>query len=178
MHTGGGTHAPAAAWLGSDAAGGTRAAVHLLRRYLAAFGPATRADIASWTGLPVGTLEPALAQLELRRFRDERDRELVDLPRAPLPPATLSAPPRFLPRWDSILLAHSDRSRILSEAYRKNVIQRNGDVQATFLVDGFVAGTWQIADGRVRLEPFERLGAETDRELESEARALETFYAA
>jgi hypothetical protein len=149
----------------------------LLRRYLAAFGPATRADIADWTGLTVGTIDPALARLQPRRFRDERERELVDLPRAPLPPAATPAPPRYLPRWDSVLLAHSDRSRILPDAYRKSVIQRNGDVLATFLVDGFVAGTWQIEGGRVRLEPFERLGREMRRELEREARALEAFHA-
>jgi hypothetical protein len=176
MHTAGGTHVPAATWLGSEGAGGIDAAVHLLRRYLAAFGPATRADIAHWTGLPIGTIEPALTQLQLRRFRDERERELVDLPRAPLPPASTPAPPRFLPRWDSVLLAHNDRSRILPDAYRKSAIQQGGDVLSTFLVDGLVAGTWHIEDGRVRLEPFERVGRETRRELEREGRALQEFH--
>ena len=55
---------------------------------------------------------------------------------------------------------------------------RRTDVQQTFLVDGVVAGTWEIEDGRVRFEPFERLPREVRRDLESEARALEAFHAA
>lgn len=176
-NTAGGTFVPAAAWLGSEAEGGDGAAVHLIRRYLAAFGPATRADIGEWTGLPIGAFEPGLSGLRLRRFRDERGRELLDLPRAPLPPAATEAPPRFLPMWDSVLLAHRDRSRILSDAYRKTVIRRGGEVQQTFLVDGFVAGTWRFEDGRVLLEPFERLGRDVRRDLQREARALAAFHA-
>lgn len=91
--------------------------------------------------------------------------------------AETEAPPRFLPMWDSVLLAHSDRSRILPEAYRKAVICRNGDVQRTFLVDGFVAGTWNIAGGRVALEPFEALSRDTRRRLEQEGEALARFHA-
>lgn len=176
-NTAGGTFVPAATWLGSEG-GGDGAAPHLVRRYLAAFGPATRADVAEWTGLTIGMLEPAFAQLELRRFHDERGRELLDLRRAPLPPASSEAPPRFLPRWDSALLAHSDRSRILPDRYRKAVIRRNGEVQQTFLVDGFVAGTWRVDGGRVVLEPFERLGRDVRLDLQKEARALAAFHAA
>ena len=87
------------------------ARVELVRRYLAAFGPATRADIADWSGLRVADFAPALDALEpLRRFRDENGRELLDLPRAPLPPADTPAPVRFLPKWDNTLLAHEDRT--------------------------------------------------------------------
>ena len=175
MNTAGGTFVPASVWLGSGGACGEAAAAHLLDRYLAAFGPATRADIARWTGLTIATFEPAIARLRLRRFRDERGRELLDVPRAPLPRATTQAPPRFLPSWDSALLAHDDRTRILPDAYRELVIRRSGDVQQTFLVDGGVAGTWEVEDERVRFEPFERLPREVRRDLKSEARALEAF---
>ena len=150
--------------------GGETAMAFLVRRYLAAFGPATRADAAQWTGLAVVTLEPAFELLQLRRFRDEEGRELYDLPRAPLPPASTPAPPRFLPMWDSTLLAHSDRTRILPEAYRKIVIRKSGDVRRTFLVDGFVAGLWDFDDGRVRLEPFEPLSVTKRRALEAEGK--------
>jgi hypothetical protein len=140
------------------------------------FGPATRADAAQWTGLPVAALEPAFATLPLRRFRDERGRDLLDLPRAPVPSGTTDAPPRFLPMWDSMLLAHEDRSRILPDAYRKVVIRPNGDVRPTFLVDGFVAGTWKHQGDEVTLEPFEPLRRGVRRELEAEAQAVARFH--
>ena len=176
-NTAGGKFSPAPVWLGGSGADGEEAAEHLVRRYLAAFGPATRADVAQWTGLPLARLEPALARLELRRFRDERGRQLVDLPRAPLPPPETEAPVRFLPMWDSSLLAHDDRTRILPEEHRKTVIRRNGDVQPTFLVDGFVAGTWRRIDSLVELEPFAPLSARARRELGREAAALAAFHA-
>jgi Winged helix DNA-binding domain len=154
-----------------------RATEHLVRRHLAAFGPATRADLAQWSGLTVGRLRPALESLELRRFRDERGRELLDLPRAPLPDADTPAPVRLLPQWDSVLLAHDDRSRMLDPALRKRVIMVNGDVLPTFLVDGFVAGLWRFEQGRVLLEPFRRLPRATRAELEEEAARLAAFIA-
>src|SRR5204862_1893559 len=84
----------------------------LVRRYLAAFGPSTRADIADWSGLRVADFAEALDALEpLRRFRDENGRELLDLPRAPLPPADTPAPVRSLPKWDNTALAPADRRR-------------------------------------------------------------------
>lgn len=172
------SYVPAQSWLGRSPDTNARALVHLVRRYLAAFGPASRADLGQWSGLPVSTLAPALDALEpLRRFRDEGGRELLDLARQPLPSADAPAPVRFLPRWDNSLLSYDDRERILPEAYRGTVIKRNGDVLATFLVDGFVAGTWRAQDGRVVLEPFEPLPRRVRRELDGEARALEAFLA-
>lgn len=176
-NTAGGAFVPARVWLGAEPAGGEEAAGHLVRRYLTAFGPASRTDVAQWTGVPLAALEPALGRRRLRRFRDESGRELLDLPRAPLPPAAVEAPVRFLPRWDSALLAHADRSRILPAERRSTVIARNGDVHSTFLVDGFVAGTWTVEDGRVVAEPFEPLPTRARRELEREAAALAALYA-
>ncbi|HXR12074.1 MAG TPA: winged helix DNA-binding domain-containing protein, partial [Gaiellaceae bacterium] len=133
------------------------ARAEILRRYLAAFGPATLRDIVAWSMMHVPELEAALARLELRRFRDERGRELLDVPRAPLPDAGVPAPVRFLPKWDNVLLAFADRTRVLPEHYRKTVIGTNGDVAQTFLVDGIVAGTWRVDNGRVVAEPFAAL---------------------
>jgi hypothetical protein len=149
---------------------------HLVRRYLAAFGPATRADIAEWSGLRVGDFEPALEALEpLRRFRDERGRELLDLPRAPLPAADSRAPVRFLPRYDNLVLSHSDRTRVVADEHRRTVIHGGGMVEATFLVDGFVAGLWRAERGRLRIEPFAPLSRAWRREVEAEAARLETW---
>jgi hypothetical protein len=172
--TAGSKFVPATTWLGAEGGAGEAARVHLVRRYLAAFGPATRTDVARWTGLAVSALEPALSDPRLRRFRDGQGRELLDLPRAPLPPATTAPPPRLLPMWDSTLLAHADRTRILPAEYRKLVIQ-GGDVRPTFLVDGFVAGTWALEGDEVTLEPFEPLPRRVRRDLEHEAHALSAF---
>jgi hypothetical protein len=142
----------------------------LVRRYLGAFGPASVDDVSSWTGLRTPLVRQGLDGLRLLRFRDEKGRLLLDLPRAPLPPPDTAAPIRFLPKWDSSLLAHSppERERILPERYRKTVIRKNGDVLPTFLVDGFVAGVWGVRRKRLALEPFEplpnRVLAEVERE--------------
>ena len=155
------------------------ARAEILRRYLAAFGPASRRDIVAWSMMHVPELQRALDRLEpLRRFRDEHGRELLDVPRAPLADPETPAPVRFLPKWDNVLLAFADRKRVLPEQYRKTVIRMNGDVAQTFLVDGFVAGIWRVEDGRVVLEPFARLPRSTQRELQEEAGRLEAFLAA
>jgi hypothetical protein len=149
-----------------------------VRRYLAAFGPATRADIAEWSGLRVRDFEPALEALEpLRRFRDERGRELLDLPRAPLPSPDIAAPVRFLPRFDNLVLSHADRTRVIADEHRKVVIHGGGMVEATFLVDGVVAGLWRVEKDRVRVEPFSPLPRASRSSVEDEAARLEAWLA-
>lgn len=148
-----------------------------IRRYLAAFGPASRADVSQWSGVPIRDLASGFESLPLRKFRDEQGRELLDLPRAPLVTAEAPAPPRLLPRWDELLLAHKDRTRVLPDEYRKAAIQRNGDVQQTFLVDGMVAGLWALDGDRIRLEPFAPLPRTARRELEEEAERLGAWLA-
>ena len=153
-----------------------QARIELLRRYLGAFGPATRADIAEWSGLRVRDFEAAFETLEpLRRYEDERGRELLDLPRAPLPPGDMPAPVRFLPRFDNLVLSHADRTRVIAEEYRHTVIHSVGMVEATFLVDGFVAGLWKVEKNRVRVEPFAPLPRAWRRPVEDEAARLEAW---
>jgi hypothetical protein len=153
------------------------ARTELVRRYLGAFGPSTRADIAEWSGLRVSDFAAALDGLEpLRRFRDENGRELLDVQRAPLPAADTPAPVRFLPKWDNTLLAHADRRRVLPEELRKTVIAKNGDVTQTFLVDGVVAGSWSAdKKGKVGLVPFAPLPRVARRAVEDEAAQLEAW---
>jgi hypothetical protein len=168
----------AASWLGRRPDGDSEAATRLLvRRYLAAFGPARVADACQWSGLPAPRVRAALDRLEpqLRRFRDEQGRELVDLRRALLPPADTAAPPRLLAMWDSSLLAYEERGRVLPDEYRKTVIDKRGDVAQTILVDGRVAGIWRVERARVRLEPFAPLPRGVARELADEAARVEAF---
>jgi hypothetical protein len=156
--------AHALTWLGVDGWPTAEAALErLVRRYLGAFGPATAADLAQWSGLAVGKVRPGIAAVEatgdLRRFNDERGRELLDLEGTPLPGPDTPAPPRLLPMWDSTLLAFADRTRLISDEDRRVVIARNGDTLPTFTVDGVVAGLWwaEAAPGgrtRIVIEPF------------------------
>ena len=151
---------------------------HLVRRYLGAFGPAPQRDIADWAGMNVGALAVALERIPLRRFRDEDGRELLDLPRAPLPPPDIPAPARFLPTFDATLLVHARRTGILAKEHRKRIFHvRNPQSERTFLVDGRVAGAWRYEAGRITLEPFGRVSRAARAELEEEAERLAAFHA-
>jgi len=181
--------AHALAWLGADdwPASTEDALEHLVRRYLSAFGPATAADLSQWSGLAVGKVRPGIAAVDaagdLRRFTDERGRELLDLDGLPLPDADAPAPPRLLPMWDSTILAFADRTRLISDEDRRVVVARNGDTLPTFTVDGVVAGLWWAkveAGGRTRIaiEPFRPPLARSDaRALEHEAEQLSEVVA-
>ncbi|HVF80075.1 MAG TPA: winged helix DNA-binding domain-containing protein [Solirubrobacteraceae bacterium] len=154
------------------------AAAQLVRSYLAGFGPASKADIASYTGLSRRELAPACERLRLRCFRTEDGEELLDLPRAPLPDPEHPIGVRFLPTWDATLLVHARRARILPEEHRAKIFHvRNPHSDAVFLVDGAVAGTWKYREAEIELHPFEKLDAATQRELRAQADRLAEFYA-
>lgn len=154
------------------------AALHLVRRYLAGFGPAKVAEIGDFAGLPITTVRAALGELTPRRFRDEAGGELVDLPHAPLPDSDTPAPPRFLPVWDATLLVHARRTQILPEEFRARVFNTKTPHSVnTFLLDGQVAGAWRYDKGRLSLEPFRTLTRTERAALEDEAHRLEAFHA-
>lgn len=156
----------------ADPAAAMRAVV---AAYLAAFGPATRGDIAQWLGRPVSLFAGALESLALVSFKAEDGRKLLDLPQAPRPDANVAAPVRFLPKWDNLLLAYDNRGRVLPEVLRRTVIRKNGDVLPTFLIDGVVAGSWEAPlKGRaeMRLAPFAPISAKNRRAVEREGEAL------
>jgi len=165
-------------WVGPESGTEGEGVELLVRRYLQGFGPARPAEIADWASLDVKTTRAALERIELRRFRDVQGKELVDLPRLPLPDADTPAPVRLLPVWDATLLVHARRTQILPERHRARVFNvRTPHSFNTFLVDGQVAGTWQYENGRARVEPFGRLPKAVRAELDDEAERLAAFHA-
>jgi DNA glycosylase AlkZ-like len=177
---------PAAGWLGPprpEHEDPDLAAVHLARHYIAAFGPASVEDLVAYVGRGrnVGRWRSVVNSMdeELVEFADEDGRTMVDLPEAPRPDPDTPTPPRLLARWDSLLLAYETkrRARVLPPQHQATVITKNADVLPTFLVDGFVAGTWlprQNGKGSPRLDlrPFGRLAARDRDALEAEAARL------
>jgi winged helix DNA-binding protein len=150
---------------------------HLVRAYLRGFGPASRHDVANFTGLRVGDLAAVLKRLELERHEREDGEELLDVPGAPLPDADTLAPVRFLPVWDATLLVHARRTGLLPEDLRPRVFSvKRPSGTPTFLVDGAVAGAWRYEDGRVALEPWTHIDRTTRRALEAEAARLAAFH--
>jgi hypothetical protein len=148
----------------------------LVRRYLAAFGPATVADARAWSG--VSGLREVFAGMDLRRHTSEDGRELYDLPEATLPDPATPAPVRLLPEFDAPLLAYHDRTRMMTDDVRRAVCVGAG-VAATVLVDGVVAATWStaVSDGTAVLtvHPFGRPTPATRTAVTEEALALLAF---
>lgn len=172
---------PVEAWLGRPVCSDPDPRT-LVRRYLAAFGPATAADVAAWSGLTsVRPLLDAMAE-QPRVFADERGRELFDLPDAPRPPPDTPAPVRLLAPYDNAVLAHAERARIVPEEYRGRLLTKNGIVPGTVLVDGFVAGMWEVvrrgrSPVRLVVRPFRPLPRSVVDELHGEAEHAAGFAA-
>jgi hypothetical protein len=175
-------YAVATDWLGVDPPRPepAEAHAHVARRYLAAFGPATIDDLVAYVGRGrggIGVWRDAIAALgdEVIELRHESGRTLLDLESAPRPGADVEAPPRLLARWDSLLLSHATkaRDRVIADHHRPAVYSKNADVLPTLLIDGVVAGTWDLvrtgAATRVELRPFGRLRQADRLALESEA---------
>ena len=185
---------PRGVWLASGAVAHTTAEVwlrspldpspslaDLIVRYLAAFGPATVRDAQTWAGLTrLGEVFESLRP-RLRIFRDERGAELFDLPDAPRPDPDTPAPPRFLPDFDNILLAHADRTRIIADDRREGMFTSNGVLRGSILLDGFVAGRWAITQRRreatLLISPFATLAPPDESALGEEGARLLAFAA-
>jgi len=118
------------------------AAALVLARYLAAFGPASRRDVAAWAGVAQRDFAESWARLSTVSYRDDHGTELFDLPDQPLPPASTPLPVRLLARWDQPLLAYADRERIIPLEVQPLKLTLSGD--ATVTVDGRVAASWRL----------------------------------
>lgn len=165
-------------WLGEKLKEGANAEA-LVVRYLAAFGPASVADAQSWSGLRGMREAFEVLRPKLLLLKDERKRELFDLPNAPRPDGETPAPVRLIPDFDNLVLGHDDRSRFVSEEDRPSIVTKNLLVRATFLVDGFVSGTWTIDRKKhaatLIFTPFVTIKKPIKAELEREAERLLAF---
>ena len=146
-HAGQARHTPAETWLGRPLDTGGSLAV-MVRRYLAAFGPATVRDVQAWSGLT--RLREVIEPMRpgLRTFHDEDGRELFDLPGAPRPDPEVPAPARLVPEYDNLILSHDDRTRILSEGDRKRLFSLLNVFPGTVLLGGFARGMWRLGRSR------------------------------
>lgn len=166
---------PAEQWLGRALARDTPLPALLLRG-LSAIGPASAADLRTWSGL--GGIAPVLDTLrpQLRCFHDESGRELFDLPDAARPRADTPAPVRFLPEYDNALLSHADRARIQPKQHARHFVAANGRRPGALLVDGFVHGAWRNASTRdaaaIEVRLFEKVSKAARDEVAKEAEAL------
>lgn len=127
------------------------AAALVLTRYLEAFGPASRKDLAAWSTVPQRDFAEAVARLPVVSYRDEKGTELLDLPGLPLPAAATKLLPRFLARWDQALLAHADRDRIIPPEAQPLKLTLAGDQTVT--VNGLVAASWKMDGRRLMITP-------------------------
>jgi hypothetical protein len=165
-------------WLDSGPDTGN-AVDELMLRYLAAYGPASAADAQTWSGL--STTAEALERLrpDLLTFTDDKGRELFDVPDAPRPGEDGPAPARFLPEFDSLVLAHADRRRVIADDHRPMLTTKNLRVRAVFLWDGFARGIWETEYKRkvatLRMRPFEALPPAAVGALKAEGEALLRF---
>jgi hypothetical protein len=169
------TSTTAEAWLGRPLAR-KPSLDDVVLRYLAAFGPAAPADVAAWSRLTgmrevVDRLRP-----KLRAFRDERGRELVDLPDAPRPDPETPASPRFLPEYDNVLLSHADRSRFFPGNGRRTPAGVAGPIHGSVLHDGLVRGVWRLAraegDATLAVSLVDRLPKKATAAIAAEGRRL------
>lgn len=154
----------------------------LVIRYLAAFGPASVADIRAWSG--IGGLREAVHRLRpsLVPFRDERGRELFDLPDAPRPDPDAPAPVRYLPEYDNVLLGHADRSRFGADERVAALFGERPIGLGAILVDGTVCGTWRVRRERqcatMDIRTLDPLSPADGSALEDEGAALLDLVAA
>jgi Winged helix DNA-binding domain len=155
-----------------------RALAELARRYVTAFGPATEADFAGWSGLARRDVRSALARVagELREVRLGRERAWVRRGRSRRARDGLV---RLLPAWDTYLMGHRDRGFIAESASWRRIMPGGGVLRATILLDGRGVGTWRMRRERgglrIDLEPFSRLEPATAEAIEAEVADIGRF---
>ncbi|MFC5185534.1 winged helix DNA-binding domain-containing protein [Actinomadura harenae] len=176
QQTAGVRNLPLATWLGRDVAPlpadpSDPVGQRLLRRYLAAYGPASSSDFRAWCGLAGLSAAVKAVRDELVVFHDEDGRELLDLPDAPRPHPDTPAPVRFLPAFDNAILGYQERGRIIDAAHRGLSVAGH----RTVLVDGRVTATWTARDHTLRISPLRPLTDAEQQAVRAEADELATF---
>jgi winged helix DNA-binding protein len=170
------TTTTAEAWLGRPLDSRT-SLDDVVLRYLAAFGPATVADVTTWCRLTGMRAVLERLQRRLRTFRDDSGRELFDLPDAPRPDPDTPAPTRYLPEYDNVLLSHADRRRFVSERARVSAVRVTTRVQGAVLQDGMLSAVWRQNPGVpvTLVTPVVRLSKRAAASIEAEGRRLARF---
>lgn len=123
-----------------------------VRVHLAAYGPATRYDVAWWSGLGLRTVDTLLDRLEVTWRDGPHGRSYADVPAPPAPREVTGV--RLLPEFDALLCGYDPRARgrFVSEADNEVLWHRsNGLMLAPVLVDGRIGGYWRLeGSGRTR----------------------------
>jgi hypothetical protein len=165
----------------------THAREKLLLKYLHCYGSASAQDFACWSGLLTSEANKAIEnnKVELKEVqvqdsgkqlwmlkKDFKVLEKVDLQE--------KTPLRLLPKFDSYLLGHKDRTRIIEDEFLKQVYRPViGDIAATVLINGRIAGTWTYKKTKksltVAIKPLEKIQKETLTELKSIVEELGSF---
>jgi hypothetical protein len=147
-------------------------------RYLAAFGPASVADLTTWCRLTGMRAVVERLRPQLITFRDERGRELFDLPRAPRPSEETPAPVRFLPEYDNVFLSYDDRGRFISDADRAALGPGWNTGWGSVLQDGVVSGRWRLEPVGLVVAHVDRLAKSALAAIAAEGRRLARFLEA
>jgi len=162
----------------------------LLIKYLDAYGPATAQDFCLWSGLIAGDTRKAIENVKdslLEEVKIEGATGLFLLLKQDLKlldsiSLDEKALPCFLPKFDSYVLGHKDRTRIIDDEHKKHVFRKAGDVAATLLLDGKITGTWTHKRAKnsvvMTITPFRRLDKYELQEVEEKAQQLSQFMGA
>jgi hypothetical protein len=166
-------------WLGPRPRHDREAALaELARRYIGAFGPATEADFAGWSGLARRGVRAALASVagELTEVRLGDDRGWV---RRGGSRRARDGLVRLLPAWDTYLMGHRDRAFIAEPPNWRRIMPGGGILRATIVADGRGVGTWGMRRERtalrVELKPFARLDPAMTGAIEDEVADIGRF---
>lgn len=147
----------------------------IVRRYLAAYGPATAADVTAWSG--VSRLGPVVkAMTDLVVHEDEAGKPLYDVPDGELAEEDVPAPVRLLGQYDNVWLSHAGRDRVTTPESRTSWMGVNGGLASTVFADGMLVGLWRVADGRVEvLQTLRSLTRRERSELDDEIARVEAL---
>jgi len=156
----------------------------LLIKHLRGYGPATQQDFCLWSGIMADDAKKAIenasstiteVKVEGNRARFlllKKDLELLDSVKL-----DEKTPPCLLPKYDSLLLGHKDRTRIIQDEHKKRVFKpKVGDIAATVLINGRIVGTWRHKKSKraltIMITPFQKISKEDLKEVEQKAKEL------
>lgn len=155
------------------------ALVEVARRYLRAYGPATKDDFGRWFGSWTGVGKAAWAGLadELVSVSIEGQRaDVLAADLKQLKGLARESSVRLLPTFDPYLMGHNSRDHLFEPAYRARVSRTAGWISAVVLVDGRVTGTWTHTVAkqtlRIAVEPFQKLPPKVRTEIRARADEL------